>query len=209
MVGGVSAQATAEWAPAEVRERFIESATRIATERGLRGVDRETVARSAGLSTEDFDLHFENVEQCLLAAFDRFLERMLEHVAEACEDIEDWSMRVRASIRAVFEFIAEVEPVARLFAIDAVRVGPAGIERRYASIERAASQLKQGRLLYPPAAGLPDALEQVLIAGVVVIVCGHLLGDEGEMLAEVEPEAIEMVLSPYIGTEEARLAASA
>lgn len=191
------------------RGRFADAATRLATERGVRGLGRERVAQAAGLAVGDFDRHFENVDQCLMLAFDRFHGRMLEQVEEACAGVESWPERVRAALGAAFEFIAEVEPVARLFAIDAQRTGPAGIGRLDAAIDAAALRLKHGRLLYPDSAELADALERTLVSGVVAIASIYLLGDEGQRLTKFEPEAVEMLLAPYLGVDEARALARA
>ena len=186
------------------RGRFADAVTRLATEGGIRGLDRERVALSAGLSVGDFDRNFESVDQCLMLAFDRFHARMLEQVEEACDGIAGWPEKVCAALAAAFEFIAEVEPVARLFAVDAQRTGPAGIGRLDAAIDAAALRLKHGRLLYPDAAELADALERTLVSGVVAITSIYLLGDEGQRLTDFEPEAVEMLLAPYLGQDEAR-----
>jgi AcrR family transcriptional regulator len=186
------------------RGRLADAVTRIATERGTRGLEPEQVALAAGLAVEDFERNFESVDQCLMLAFDRFHARMLEQIEEACDGIVSWPEKVRAAIAAAIEFIAEVEPVARLFAVDAQRTGPAGIGRLDAAIEQGALRLKHGRLLYPDSAELPDVLERTLVAGVVAITSIYLLGDEGQRLTNFQPEALEMLLSPYLGTEEAR-----
>jgi AcrR family transcriptional regulator len=209
VVGRDPAGAEIAIAISEDRERLTDAVTRVATERGYKGVDPEQVARCSGLSVDDFHRHFANVDQCLLAAFDSFLGRLCEHIDEACEEAASWPDKVKTTIAAAFEFVAEVEPVARLFAVDAVRTGPAGIARKFASIDRAALRLKHGRLLYPVAVDLPDAMERTLVAGVVMIVSTHLLSEEAERLADLEAEAVEMVLTPYIGLDRARLVAAA
>jgi AcrR family transcriptional regulator len=209
VVGRDPAGAEIAVATSEARERLTDAVTRIATERGYKGTDPEQVARSSGLSIDDFYRHFANVDQCLLAAFDSFLGRLFEHIDEACEEAVGWPDKVKTTIEAAFEFVAEVEPVARLFAVDAVRTGPAGVERKFASIDRAALRLKHGRLLYPVAVDLPDAMERTLVAGVVMIASTHLLSEEAEQLVDVETEAVEMVLAPYIGLDRARQVAAA
>ena len=190
------------------RERLIDAVTRVATEGGFQELDSEQVARAAGLPVDQFYRHFDNVDQCVLAAFDQFLERLSDHIGEACEGTDDWPEKVRATIDAGFEFITELEPVTRLFAVDAVRTGPAGLERKIASIDRAALRLRHGRLLYPEAAGLPDATERALVAGVVMLATTYVLGEDGSGLSEIQAEAVEMVLAPYIGIDRARLVAA-
>jgi AcrR family transcriptional regulator len=207
-VGKDRAGAEVATALSEARERLTDAATRIAAERGYQALDPEQVARLASLSIDDFHQHFDSIDQCMLAAFDRFLGRMLDQIEEACAGADTWPDAVRTTIEAAFEFIAEVEPVARVFAIDVVRTGSAGIERKYVSIERAARRLKYGRLLYPRAADFPDAMERTLVAGVVMTVLTYLLSEEAGQLAEVESEAVEMLLTPYIGSAHARLVAA-
>jgi AcrR family transcriptional regulator len=101
----------------EDRYRLTDAATRIAAERGFEALDPVELAQAAGLTVEDFHRHFDNVDQCILAAFDQLFDRLLEHVNEACEEVGQWPEKVRATIVAAFEFIAELEPVIRLFAL--------------------------------------------------------------------------------------------
>jgi AcrR family transcriptional regulator len=185
------------------RERLIDAVTRLGTERGLSGVDPALIAASAGLESEDFRRHFETADQCLLAALESFLDRMAQHIDAALGDaMEDWPGRVRTTVAACFEFIEEVEPVARLFAIDAARTGAAGIECKCRIVDQAALHLERGRLLYPEAKAFPASMERALIAGSVVIVASRML--EGAPLSEAEPEVAELLLTPYVGAAEAR-----
>lgn len=184
------------------RERLIDAVTRLGTERGLSGVDPALIAASAGLENEDFQRHFETVDQCLLAAMESFLDRMLRHIDEACDGVDEWPGRVRTTVAACFGFIEEVEPVARLFAVDAARTGAAGIECKCRIVEQAAARLERGRLLYPDAKSLPASMERALIAGSVTIVASRML--EGGAISEVEPEVAELLLIPYVGAAEAR-----
>jgi AcrR family transcriptional regulator len=188
----------------EVRERLTDSVTRVATECGYSEVDIEQIAQYAGVSVEEFHRHFDGKDQCLLAAYDRFLERMLEHIDEACEGIESWPERVKLTIESAFEFVTELHGGARLFAVDSMQTGPAAVERSCRAIDSAAMRLKHGRLLFPAAAGMPNPTERTLVAGVVMTASIQLLAEEADRLPSLAPEAVEMVLTPYIGARRAR-----
>ncbi len=188
----------------EVRGRLTDAITRVATECGYPAVEVEQIARHAGVSVEEFHRHFTGKDQCLLAAYDRFLERMLEHIDEACEGAESWPEKVRLTIESAFDFVAEVHGPARVFAVDAMRTGPAAVERGCRAIDSAALRLKHGRLLFPAAADMPVPTERTLVAGVVMIASIQLLGEEADQLPRLAPEAVEMVLTPYVGTRRAR-----
>lgn len=194
--------------PREARERFTDGVTRAAVDYGYAEVDVERIAKYAGLPASEFDRHFDSKDQCFLAGFDRFLERMREDIGDACESTENWAEKVELAIRTAFEFVAELEPVARVFVVDAARIGEAALERRHEAIESAARILKHGRLLYPRAAELPDATERTLVAGVVMIASTSVLHEDAGDLPEFVAEATEMVLAPYLGTESARLLAA-
>jgi AcrR family transcriptional regulator len=194
----------------EARERLADAVTRAAADYGYGALDVGTIVRYAGLTVEDFDRHFRSVDQCMLAGLDRFMERMYAHVEEACEAIADWPGQVRAAATAAIDFIVELEPVFRVFAVDVARLGEAVIERRFAAVDGAARRLKHGRLLYPRAADLPDAMERILVAGVVSLARRALLHQDARTeLPLLAPEVVEMVLTPYLGQEPARALAAA
>jgi AcrR family transcriptional regulator len=195
--------------PREARERLTDAVTRAGAECGYRAVDIQRIARYGGLSVDEFHRHFGSKDQCLLAAFDRFLERMYEHIDEACELAEDWPEKVKVTIRSAFEFVSELEAAARLFAVDAVRIGEAALERKSSSIESAARRLKHGRLIYPESAALPDATERTLVAGVVTLASTRLLHEDGRTLPALSGEVTEMILTPYLGASRAREIAAA
>ena len=120
----------------------------------------------------------------------------------------DWPTKVKVTIESAFSLVAELEGTARLFVVDAIRTGEAGLERHRTSIDGAARILKHGRLLYPVAADYPEAMERTLVAGVVMMASSRLLAEDADLLPELAPEAAEMVLTPYLGSSAARRAAT-
>ena len=50
-------------------------------------------------------------------------------------------------------------------------------------------------------------MESTLVAGVVMMASSHLLAEEADMLPGLAPEAVEMVLTPYLGSSAASRAA--
>jgi len=193
----------------EVRGRLTDALTRVATECGYEAVDVEHIAQAAGTSIDEFHHEFASKDQCLLAAYDRFVERMLEHIDEACEGAETWIEKVKQTIESAFEFVAELEGPARMFTIDTKRAGPAALERSCTSIDSAALRLKHGRLLFPVAANMPEPTERTLVDGVVMTAAIHLLAEEADQLERLAPECVEMILTPYIGARRARFIATA
>jgi AcrR family transcriptional regulator len=186
-----------------LRERLTDAATKLATDRGYDALEVDAIAETAGVSVEDFHRHFDGEDQCLLAAYDRFVDRLQDHIEDASAGADSWPEKVKVTIEAGFEFVSELEPVARMFAVESIRIGPAAIHRRLMSIDRAADVLERGRSLYPASGAMPSTTERTLVAGVVTVAAQYLLGEEASDLSRIEAEAVEMVLTPYVGPAEA------
>jgi AcrR family transcriptional regulator len=190
------------------RERLVAAFTKIAAERGYAATTVADVARTAGLSTEAFHRHFADRRRILIAAFDSFIQRLLDETERAIDAESDWPDQVRAAVSAGVGFVAETSRSARLFAIEALTVGPPILERYFAATARLARMLRAGRRRYPRAAQFPEQMEWVLVTGVGSLVVGALLAEDPSHLSEMEGQLVELFLTPFLGLEEARRIAS-
>jgi hypothetical protein len=68
--------------------------------------------------------------------------------------------------------------------------------------------MRGGRELRPEAAELPDLLEPILVGGMASLVTGALLAEEHERLPAMEAQLVEIILTPYLGRDEARRVAA-
>jgi AcrR family transcriptional regulator len=190
--------------PSAQRERLIEAFTKVAAERGYDSVTAAEVTAAAGVPTEAFHSHFENNRQCLGAAYDAFFERLVFETQESIDSDQDWPLQDREAVAAGLEFDTETATRARFFAVEALDAGPLMLERYVNAIERAVPLLHAGRDHCPAAASLPAVTEPVLIGGVACMVGGALLQEEQAGLPAMESELVEILLTPYLGAEEAR-----
>jgi AcrR family transcriptional regulator len=195
--------------PAQQRERLIDAFTKTAAERGYARTDAAVVTAEAGLPHEAFFDHFPDVPRCLAASYDAYFDRLMAHIEDACYAEREWPKRVKAAVGASLEYVGETASRARLFSVEAIGAGPALLERRFASTTHLAARLEHVRAHCPQAAALPAATEWVLVAGAHSRVTAHLLAEEAAMLPELEPQLVELLLSPYLGEHEARKLADA
>jgi AcrR family transcriptional regulator len=187
------------------RERLVAAFTRAAAEQGYRRIELDQVAHYAGLSRERLELHFSSKERGLVAAQEGFLEILWLEGTAACEVTAEWPRGVQAALRAVIGAVVDASAVARVFTVEAAASNLAAAERQFATIDRFATLLKQGRRLYPRAATLPEAAERMLIGGIASMLCRYLLEEDPRALLLLEPQMVELLLSPYLGASEARL----
>jgi AcrR family transcriptional regulator len=186
------------------RERLINAFTRVASERGYSETTAADVATVAGLPDNVFYEHFESKRQCLSAAHDAFFGRMMSEAADAIDPDDDWPTRVRDGVTAMLEFVDETFSRARFFAVEALAAGPLILERQAAEIERVVPMLREGRRRYPAAADLPELTELLLVGGAAYVVRASLLSEGPLPVKRLETELVEILLGPYLGSDEAR-----
>ncbi|HEX3040569.1 MAG TPA: hypothetical protein VHP56_00560 [Solirubrobacterales bacterium] len=191
------------------RARLVAAFSKAIGECGYAHVDVDLVVRYAGLRAADFDEQFAGVEQALLVAQEDFLGRLWLDVESACEGAAAWPEKVRDSVTAVTESLVETSAVARVFAIEAPAASLAAAERQFAALNLLAARLRSARRFYPRAADLPETTERALVGGTVSIVCEQLLAEDPQAIPRLRSQLVELLLSPYVGDEEARRLAAA
>jgi AcrR family transcriptional regulator len=190
--------------PLGERDRIVAAFGRAAAERGYRELTVERVARYADLPRERVEAHFGSIESGLLATQEAFLERLRLDAADACTGSTDWPRQVRSALFSVLESLVESSQLARVLSVEVAGASPGAAENRFQVLDGFAVILAEGRTHCPAAADLPPLMEQIIIGGLASIVARHLLTEETDALLAAGPELAELVLTPYIGSGEAR-----
>jgi hypothetical protein len=137
-------------------------------------------------------------------AFDSAFAALQVRVESACAGAGGWPAGVAAGIRVAFEWVAEEPRAAQLLTNDALAGGSAGFERYERMIAYVAELLALGRDQAEHGERLPEITERAMASGVAMLVAQRLsMSREGE-LPELAPEAVQFVLTPYLGSDEAR-----
>lgn len=141
--------------------------------------------------------------------FESAFARLQVRVETACSEEVPWPAQVAAGVRAALEFAAAEPASARLLTSDVLAVGREGYARYDRMLAHFGERLLPGRALRPEGEKLPEIIEKAMTGGIATIVAQRVdMGREGE-LPGLAPEAIQFVLTPYLGTEEARRVATA
>jgi AcrR family transcriptional regulator len=191
------------------RLRLIAGIARAMAEHGYAKLTVEHVISAAGVSRSSFYEQFENKQQAVLAAHDVVFERYLAALLRACNSEQEWPLKIRASIATTIAFATAEPEQAQLLALDSL-AGDAEVARRVlASSDHLASLLSAGRQYNPRGAELPELTEKALVGAVSALIAGRLMNGEAEVLPELEPQIVELILIPYVGPEEASRVARA
>jgi hypothetical protein len=142
-------------------------------------------------------------------AFDAAFAAMQVRIEVACAAADGWPERAAAGIRAAFEWAAAEPAAAQLLTNDALAGGRAGFERYERMIAYVAGLLEPGREQATHGERLPEVTERAMASGVAMLVAQRLALGQEEELPAIAGEAIQFVLTPYLGSSEARRVALA
>lgn len=186
-------------------ERLFAGAARAVAERGYRATSVEDVLACAGVPGAVFFEHFDDLRGCVLAAHDLAFDRLVVSLDEACAAQDAPAEKLAAAVAALVEFSRRSPEEARLLMLDAVAVDPVLAARVLGSNEILAELLRNGRAgLCPRTESLPDLTEVVLVGAVTSLIGTKLMSGDIDGLGELEPELVELALTPYVGLDQAR-----
>jgi hypothetical protein len=120
----------------------------------------------------------------------------------------DWPRQVAAAIRAGLEWAAANPDAAGVLTNEALAQGPEGVAHHRRLIDDLAFRLSAGRELRPENLGLPTITERALAGGLCSFVARRLDTGRASELPALAPEAIQFVLTPYLGAARAKRAAT-
>ncbi len=153
----------------------------------------------AGVSRETFSAHFEDREDCFLAAFDEALAQMAGVVAPAYEGEGRWSERIRTALEALLGFL-EYEPTIRsLVFVDALGAGPRVLEHRARVLEELGGVLEEGQSQARPGRVPPPLTAEGVAGGVLAVIHARLLQKRPGRLIYLVSPLMSMIVLPYLG----------
>jgi len=143
------------------RERLVAAMAEECAEVGYAEATVAGVAKRAGVSSLTFYKQFEGKRECMLAAHEELLGRLLEAVDRGTER-EDDAGKARATLRMALAIFAADPPSARLLTVEILAAGPEGVQRHDAMAAALAERLGCG---WVPAAGLLALVGKRAVAG--------------------------------------------
>lgn len=139
------------------------------------------------------------------AAFEAAFEKVRFEVEAGCAATGgEWPERVVAGIRQVLAFAAANPEAASVLISGAQEQGAYGFAHYDHLLDYFGEMLKPGRQLAENGAEFPELLEHALAGGIATLVSNRVDSGHAAELPQIAPEAIQFVLTPYLGADEAR-----
>jgi AcrR family transcriptional regulator len=191
---------------AHQRERLLDAAAAAMAEQGYAGLTVRDLIVRAGVSRRTFYQLYDDKIECVLAAHERAFERLGEKLASACrQQGPTWPERVAGAIRAALDFAVESPNDAQLIVVACHTASEPELARGgHAAHEKLADRLRAGRGQLEALHSPPAVAEQAVVGAAMAVVGARLLAGEVGTLPRLAPELTQIVLTPYVGDEEAK-----
>jgi AcrR family transcriptional regulator len=185
------------------RGRLTAGVISVVAEHGYHEATISQIAAAAGVSRRTFYTYFSSKQDCFLDAYDQIAAHLHDAGREAAAPHEEWTDRVAAKLRSALEVFAANPDLVRFFLIEAPRAGDEVAARYRLGATRALLDLAAGRPA-PPAVRKPsEAVEYAVMGGMAALIADRVRAGEGDRLPALLPDLLELVLTPYLGREEA------
>lgn len=158
------------------RERLLAATSSVVAEIGYQAATVAKILACARISKITFYELFDSKEQCFLAAYDDAVAHAFERIEDACaaEAQAPPQQRLGAAIDALLDFLAEEPDVARLCVVEVLAAGPAGRERRAATMDRLAAMMEALLAEVRPDRDLGPIAARALVGGAEEVVFGAI-----------------------------------
>jgi AcrR family transcriptional regulator len=186
------------------RRRILRAVGELVAKRGYGDVTVELIVKRARVSYKTFYKHFSGKEDCFSELFNEVFSSAEEMIRERlAAEPAPWPEQVAIALRTFIEAVVADPIIARAVIVEAPTVGPRILDRYEQSIKAFVPLFRAGRKLNPRGAELPETIEDTLTGSVFWSVYQRLIVGEAELLPELLPDLVELVVRTYLGEDEA------
>lgn len=170
------------------------------------GYGETTIAHITGaakISRRTFYESFDNKEDCFRAAYELTLEYVQRTTLTAVAAEERWPRRIRSGLEALLTSFAAHPDMAKFFLIAPAGVGDAIADRHHLAMRDLVAALIAGAPGPPESAESFETQAEAIAGGLSRLIGRKVSEGKAEDLPDLLPGLTELVLRPFVGSEEA------
>jgi AcrR family transcriptional regulator len=187
------------------RTRMLQAVLETVAAQGYQDARITDIIARAGVSRKTFYEHFNEKEECFLAAFDRELAQLTEQVAAAffgeAAAKRSWADQVRAGVKAFLGYLADHPAAARVCMVDAIAAGSQAIAKREAALRSFTYIIDAGRS--EAKFEVPGRTAVAVLGGVNELVAGELIHGSIANVEALAPDIVYLITLPFLGPKAA------
>jgi AcrR family transcriptional regulator len=195
------------------RDRLLAAAASVIAEQGYAALVVGDITTRAQVSRATFYKLFEDKHDCVLASQRWAFDRLHRAIVDATESVADgtdaasegeWPRAVGAGVAAALDFAVEFPGQARLVLASSHSPSEPKLARDGLAIHlRLVRLLRAGSRGHPGVLSPSELTEQAAVGAAMSIVENCLTAGEPEALPELKSDLVQIVMTPYLGGDEA------
>lgn len=167
---------------------------------GYRSITVEQVLSHSGVSLEQFEAEFGDLESCFVAAYEAEADVLCDAMLKAARRADGWRAGTRAALETLLRFTSERPAVARALIRDVHVVGGQALAKHEEVLARLTAAVGKG-------GELPDDqrpwTSTFIVGAVEAVIAGRLARGESDDLQALLPELMYMIVAFFEGREAA------
>jgi AcrR family transcriptional regulator len=177
------------------RTRMLLAMVEAVAEKGYVNTSVADVIGGARASRETFYEHFENKQDCFLAAYDEAVRRLTEMMRRALLPRDAPAVRFERALEAYLDAIASQPGLGRTFLIEVYAAGPEAWERRAQVMDRVSEVIFELLREDPAIALLPDPrfAARALVGAIIMMVTGLVAAGDYAALPALTAPIMELL----------------
>jgi AcrR family transcriptional regulator len=196
------------------RGRTLDAFVRTVAREGYDRTTIEEVLVLAKVPEPVFYEHFEDRQDCLLAALEELIAGIEAAVSEQVDRSAPWSEQVRIGLQTLLAALAGHPDGARVAFVECLSAGEPAIARLRSALASCVPTLEEGRSRGcgrgeddeappPDTDHLPPQTSEAVVGGIASIVHRRVLESHTAELPTLLPDLLYFALMPYLGHERA------
>lgn len=181
------------------RPLILAAAAKLAATENYRDLTVPRIRAAAGVSRRSFDAHFENVEDCFLAALELRVATALECAASDATG-QGWPEKVCRTMGALCARVAGDPALAALAFVEILAAGPAAMRCREGMTVTIAERFRASA---PPAQRPSSAAAETSVSAVWGVIHSSVTSGRAQQLPRIAASLSYLVLAPAIGAPSA------
>jgi AcrR family transcriptional regulator len=185
------------------RARLISGMIEAVAEHGYGETTIAHVTAAAKISRRTYYENFSNKEDCFAAAYEVTFDYLRGTMLSAAAAEQSWPEHVRAGLDALLESLAAHPNLAALFLVAPPSVGDSIAARHHLAMRELVAALIAGPPTPPDSDEPSDIQAEALAGGLSQLTVRKVSAGAADQLPELLSGLVELVLRPFIGSEEA------
>jgi len=179
------------------RERLMRAMIDLVGGQGYGATTVAEVIARAEVSRKAFYEHYENKQDCFLAAYDAAVAQGFERVAGAVREAGGLQQEFGSGLGALFEGAVESPSIQRVVLVEIAALGPAGIERREQLISAYEELLRETLGASPRPGTIPNPLLRAVVGSILKVLYSRVQSGAQRQLPRLVPDLVRWSLSYY------------